>query len=131
MDVGRLKTTTKDSEPLASVGICRQTIPVTTTSKEPPAHQCSGHPDPIFDLPDRGRLRDVREVAALLKTSRDAVYGLISSGSLPVTRPTGSHRGYRISIPDLEAYVRSTRVTPNEKAPARAASHAEAGEDTR
>lgn len=106
-DVTRRKTTTKDAEPLASVGICRQTSPVTKTSQEPPEHCCSARSETVFDLPDRGRLRDVREVAALLKTTRDAVYDLISTGLLTATKPAGR---YRVSIPDLEAYVRSTRV---------------------
>lgn len=82
----------------------------------------------IFDLPDRARMRSVQEIADLLGLSKDAVYGLIRDGSLTASKPAGK---YRVAITDLEAFVRSTRVTPNEKAPARAASHAEAGEDNR
>lgn len=91
---------------------------------------CDCRPAPegvIFDLPDRGRLRSVSEAAALLKTGPRQVYGLINDGSLTASNPAGR---YRVSIPDLEAYVRSTRVTPTQKTPAGAASPAGVGEDT-
>jgi excisionase family DNA binding protein len=108
---------------------------VTTTTADPaPAVSCSGQlglfplPDgALFDVPDRPRLRSVREVAALLGCGKDVVYALIKSGALTATKP-GGH--LRVSIPDLEAYVRSTTVNGDaDQTPAGAGTPAGARED--
>jgi excisionase family DNA binding protein len=90
-----------------SVSVGRLSLVTTTTDPAASPVPCPGQL-PLFDVPDRARLRSVREAARLLHVSRDVLYDAIRAGVLPATRP-GGH--LRVALSDLEDYVRSTAVT--------------------
>lgn len=86
---------------------------MTTTSAEP-AEVPSWGQAPLFDVPDRARLRTVREVAELAHVHRNVVYGAINAGALTASRPGGR---WRVALTDAERWIRSTETTTTEPVP--------------
>lgn len=63
------------------------------------------------------RLLTVAETARLLGCSRTNVYGLISTGELPVVS-IGCSRGYRVDRRDIEAFIERRKTCKGGGTPA-------------